>query len=217
MKRLNFNQTKAEKLIMRKVDSFFVVVLSLFCGLAMSYMAFDYHFSGVSLEKAKATALEKKVKELNLVITSLEEKSNTSKRGIASVSTKAISLDGFYKEQIRSARSAKDARKVSEFAQKIIAGSVDPELLAEAYFGKAEISCATYLVKENSCLDDIEILISQFPDTVWAGEGLIVLSSVYSKQKRYKEAGSLIAIVKNEFADKKNLIAKANQVEKSMQ
>ncbi|MBC7466940.1 MAG: hypothetical protein H7256_13205 [Bdellovibrio sp.] len=202
---------------MRKVDTFFVVIMLLFCGLGTSYMAFDYHFSGVQIEKSKNVVLEKQVKELNLVITSLEEKSNPSKRGIASVAAaKSISLDGFYKEQIREARAAKDASKVNEIAQKIISSSIDPELLAEAYFGKAEISCATYLIKENSCLADIEILVSQFPESVWAGEGLIVLSTVYSKQKRYKEANSLIQIVKNEFASQKKLIVKADQLEKSM-
>lgn len=181
-------------------------------------MAFDYHFSGVGIEKSKNVVLEKELKELNLVITSLENKSETSKRGIASVSaTKSIPMDGFYKEQLRSARAAKDAVKVAELAQKIIASAIDPEILAEAYFGKAEISCATYLIKENSCLGDIEILVSQFPESVWAGEGLIVLSTVYSKQKRYKEASSLIKIVKNEFADQKKLLVKADQLEKSMQ
>lgn len=202
---------------MRKVDLFFVVILILFCGLVTSYISFDYHLSGVAFEKSKNKILEHQVSQLNLVVESLKADGPQS-RGIASVGpSKTISLDGFYKEQLNSARAEKNSKKVLEISQKIIINSIDSELLAHAYFSKAEISCATYLIKENSCLADIEILVNQFPDSVWAGEALIVLSTVYTKQKRYKEATSLIRIVKDEFSNDKHLLSKADQLEKSMQ
>lgn len=217
MKRLNFDQTKAEKVNMRKVDLFFVVALILFCGLITSYMAFDYHLSGLALEQSKNQILDHKISQLNLVIESLQAKNNGSGRSIASIAPgKQISLDSFYKEQMAAARAQKDATKVLAVAQKIIVSSVDSDLLAQAYFYKAEVSCATYVIKENSCLADIEVLVGQFPESPWAGEALIVLSSVYTKQKRYKEATSLLKIVKNEFSNDKKLMSKAEQLQKTM-
>lgn len=218
MKRLNFDQTKAEKVNMRKVDLFFVVALILFCGLITSYMAFDYHLSGITLEQNKNKILEHKISQLNLVIESLQAKNNGTGRSIASIGPngKTISLDSFYKEQMAAARAQKDATRVLSVAQKIIASSADTDLLAQAYFYKSEISCATYVIKENSCLADVEVLVGQFPESVWAGEALIVLSSVYTKQKRYKEANSLLKIVKNEFSSDKKLMSKADQLQKTM-
>ena len=203
---------------MKKIDLFFVVALILFSALATAYMSFDYHLSGVALHKKKNEILENKISQLNLVVETMQAKTNPKQRGIASIgsSSKAISLDPLYKQQMRAARINKDSQKVLDLAQKIISESIDSDSLAEAYFAKAEVSCATYLKKENTCLSDIEVLISQFPDSVWAGEGLIVLSWVYAKQKRYKEAESLIGIVKSEFSGQKKLISKAQQIEKSM-
>jgi len=200
---------------MKKIDPFFVVVFSLFCGLATAYISFDYHLSGIKTEQAKTQALQRKVNELAVQLASVEHNSSTQKRGIASVApVKDISLDGLYKEQMRLAREEKDSAKVMRAAQKIIEGSSNPQLLPEAYFRKAEITCATFVAKENSCLADIEVLVGQFPESPWTGEALVILSSVYTKQKRYKEASSLIEIVKSEFANQKQLVSKASQLEK---
>lgn len=201
---------------MRKVDSFFVLILVLFFGLATAYISFDYHLSGVSFEKSKNETLQRQLSQLNLVVESLQAQASPN-RGIASVGpTKMITLDGLYKEQLTAARVSKDSKKVTALSEKIIGSSLDPDLLAQAYFLKAELSCATYLIKENTCLSEIETLISQFPESVWAGEGLLVLSAIYSKQKRYKEANSLLKIVKAEFQNQKSLLVKASQLEKTM-
>lgn len=201
---------------MRKVDSFFILILVLFFGLATAYVSFDYHLSGVAFEKSKNEILQHQLSQLNLVVESLQAQASPG-RGIASIGpAKTIALDGLFKEQLTAARASKDSQKVLALTEKIISSSLDPELLAQAYFLKAELSCATYLIKENSCLSEIEVLISQFPESTWAGEGLFVLSAVYSKQKRYKEANSLLKIIKTEFPGQKSLLVKANQLEKTM-
>ncbi|MFZ3229291.1 MAG: hypothetical protein WA160_03725 [Pseudobdellovibrio sp.] len=202
---------------MKKVDLFFVVILFLVSALAVTFISFDYHLSGIAFEKNKNKILEQKISKLNLIIEAYETKENPVKRGLASIgSVKAISMDELYIEQLKTIRVEKNKKISGALVQKIIANSINPEILAQAYYVKAEINCATYLTKENSCLSDIEIIIGQFPESEWAGDGLILLSEVYAKQRRFKEASSVLKIVRTEFPKQQRLIVKANQLEKKM-
>ncbi len=202
--RLNFGQVRADKSNMR-VDSFFILIVLLVSGLSSAYLAFDYHLSGVDFEQQKVQALQNQVLQLKLKNEALILQASTTssfQRQIASVkSNKYISLDGLYRDQLHQAKTEKKMALIKEITQKIIGNSVDADLLAEAYFEKAYLSCRVNF-KDNVCLDDVEIIVSQFPETKWARESLTLLSDVYSKLKRFKEADSVMKIVKSEFLQK---------------
>ena len=92
---------------------------------------------------------------------------------------------------------------MKRITNKIISNSLNPDLLAEAYFEKANLSCQnSSSLNEQSCLEDIEIVVAQFPESKWAKESLLLLSTVYTKLRRFKEAESVMKIVKSEFLQK---------------
>ena len=93
---------------------------------------------------------------------------------------------------------------MKQITEKIIKNSVDSDLLAEAYFERASLSCqsSSNTFKDETCLEDVEMIVSQFPESKWAKESLILLSSVYTKLRRFKEAESVTKIVKSEFGQR---------------
>lgn len=203
----------------KKIDSFFVLILILFAGLGVAYFSFDYHLSGVTFEKQKNLKLEEKIAQLNVLVEAHGSKAEHMNQGrsIASIQpVKEISLDSLYKEQLKVAVNEKNKKNILEISQKIIANSADSDFLAQAYFRRADVECESINTKEANCLNDIETLVSQFPESNWAGEGLLLLSHVYLKQKKYKEAQSILKIVKSEFSNQSVLMSKVHLMEKTI-
>lgn len=202
---------------MKKIDPFFtVVMLILFC-LSTSYFAFDYHLSGISFEKQKVQILENQLIQLKLKNEALilQAANFSNRRDIASVqNSKQISFDQIYRAQLQQAKKVPAAQGMAFVINKIISNSADPDLLAEAYFEKSVLTCRGNF-KEQSCLHDIETVVSQFPESKWAAESLVLLSGIYLKLKRFKEAESVMNLVKVEFAKEKDVLVKIGLLEKS--
>ncbi len=225
MKRLNFGQVKAEKSSMQRADPFFTLILFLFSTLVISFFAFDFHLSGLDVEKQKVTSLSHRLLEqqiineaLKLEVNSLAH--NTAPVGIRNIASltnvdakKEISLDRLYRAQLERALQLTRSEEILSLTKKILNSSADQDLLAQALFARSHLSC-DLVYKENECFADVENLIQQFPESRWAGESLVKLSQMYLKQKKYKEAESVIKIVKVEFSKDLELIKRIHRVEK---
>ena len=184
-----------------------MLMLLIMSCLSTAYFAFDYHLSGISFEQQKVQALQNQVKQLKLKNNALVlQTSNIGSVGrqVASLKNgKQISFDDLYLNQLKEAKINRKAETMKQITNKIIRNSLNPELLAEAYFEKAFLSCQdSNNLKEQTCLEDVEIIVAQFPESKWAGESLVLLSSVYTKLRRFKEAESVMKIVKSEFSQK---------------
>lgn len=193
---------------MKKLDPFYTLVLFIVSCLSTAFFTFDYHLSGISFEQQKVSALESQVLQLKLKNEALILQAGNSGsvgRQIASLKNgKQISFDELYLGQLKDAKLNQKTETMKQITEKIIKNSVDPELLAEAYFERASISCqsSSNNFKDETCLEDVETIVSQFPESKWAKESLILLSSVYTKLRRFKEAESVTKIVKSEFGQR---------------
>lgn len=219
MKRLNFSQVIAETSSMQKVDPFFVMILFIFSLLTSAFFAFDFHLSGIDLEKQKAVILDNKVRELKVANEALQlqvtDAASQATRKVASITPrKEILFDDIYKSQLQFAVSQKKVDDILSLSQKILNTSADQSLLAEALFQKTVVSCKIKQ-KEAVCFNDIEALVSQFPESKLAGESLVMLIEIYHKLKRFKEAESVIKVVKTEFSKERELIQRLSQLEKN--
>lgn len=175
--------------------------------LVTAYFAFDYHLSGITFEQQKVRALENQVIQLKLKNEALVLQASNNEsvgRHVASLKNgKQISFDDLYLNQLKEAKLNHKAEALKQITQKIINNSINPDLLAEAYFERANLSCQNSSnLKEQSCLEDVETVVSQFPESKWAKESLLLLNSVYSKLRRFKEAESVMKIVKSEFSQR---------------
>lgn len=204
---------------MKKIDPFFITVLLILFCLSTSFFAFDYHLSGLSFEKQKVQILENQVVQLKLKneALTLQAANFSNRRDIASVQgAKQISFDQIYRAQLQQAIKVSNSEALTFIINKIINNSTDADLLAEAYYQKSVVTCHGNF-KEQSCLQDIETVVSQFPESKWAAESLALLSGIYLKLKRYKEAESVMNLVKVEFAKEKDVLQKISRLEKSTQ
>ena len=69
--------------------------------------------------------------------------------------------------------------------------------MAQAEYEKINLICTPKL--EIDCISEIDVMVSQFPDSNWTARSLLLLSHFYYKQNRTKESKSLINIIRNEF------------------
>ena len=58
-------------------------------------------------------------------------------------------------------------------------------------------------------------MLTQFPESKWAGKTLVVLTDRYIKEKRYEQAADLVQIVRNEFKSEPEVQALLREMEKS--
>lgn len=190
MKRLNFEHLTTEKSSMNRVDPFFILILVLLSGLAVTYKAAQYDLSGLRLQILVNDQLRHKIKVLELKQKELQISQNlrrqqrpqvSAQRGLASLPSVAIELD--------------------------------PIRLAENLYNEAVTDCLKKK-KDLVCVDKIESVITQFPDTKWAGESLVLLTYVYFKNKKHEQAKELIQVVRGEFKQYPDLIKKINEIEK---
>jgi len=185
LKRLNFEQAPAEKSSMNRIDPFFVLVIVLLSGLAVTFNASQYGLGDVQLQAAENRYLKNKVKILELKQKDFEFKTSalhSPSRGLASASDTSF--------------------------------EVDPEKLAEKLY-KEVVELCINRKKDLLCLDKVDSVLTQFPESKWAGKTLVVLTGRYVKEKRYEQAADLVKIVRGEFKSEPEVQALLKDVEKS--
>lgn len=185
MKRLNFEQAPAEKSSMNRIDPFFVVIILLLSGLATIYNASYYGLGDSQLQAAENLYLKNKIKILELKQKDLEFK------------TTGVGHDS----KGRSLASVEDPE-------------TDPSKIAEKLYKDVVEQCIKRK-KDLLCLDKVDSVLTQFPESKWAGKTLVVLTDRYIKEKRYEQAADLVQIVRNEFKSEPEVQALLREMEKS--
>lgn len=186
MKRLNFEQRPAEKSSMNKVDPFFVLMIVLLSALTVV-------FNTAQLDLGDSRLLAVENRQLKTQIKLLELKQQDLELGTVG--------------------------KVSLAPQRKVA-SVDaaPEMdrgkLAEGLYQEVVEQCIKRK-KDLPCLDKIDAIVTQFPESKWAGKSLVVLTGRYIKEKRNEQAADLVKIVRQEFKNEAEVQKLLQEVEKT--
>lgn len=189
MKRLNFEQNLAEEPSMRKIDPFFVLILVLISGFSVLYKSAEFQFSDVKANSELNQKLVRQIEELKLrnQVALIERGGGSSKGAI-----------------VRAPSSISPQK--DKFVQ--------PILLAEAYYNAAKANCDKYK-KEQACVQAIDTVITQFPESHWAGESLLLLSHLYIKTQNTAKAKEMLNIVRQEFKNDKEIQKKLKEFEKA--
>ena len=175
---------------MKKIDGFITLNLIIICILS-----YTYYFANSSIDifennpelMAKLKRSEA-LRVLNADLSNLSKTNTVQSRKIAS-----INKTGFNKSVV--AASALDAGDA-----------------ARIVFSQIKESCYE-TNSEMKCLSSIDMMISQFPESIWAGESLIILSEFYNKNNKSKQADELIKILKTDFKNYKSIQSKVEYLE----
>ena len=185
LKRLNFEHLSAEKSSMNKIDSFFVLILVLLSGLAVTFKAAQYDLGDAQLLTAENRFLKNKILLLELKQKDLELSSSNPGK-------------------------ARTLASLSEVSSPV---ELDRNVLAEGLYKEARTEC-DQLKKNLSCLERIDAVVTQFPESKWAGQSLILLTGIYIKEKKYEQAADLVKIVRSEFKDEPEVLWNLKEIEK---
>jgi len=91
--------------------------------------------------------------------------------------------------------------------------SVDANEVARSYFSKAKEYCYQPS-KEVDCVTTIDTVITQFPESVWAGESLLLLTDLYRRTNRKDQIEDIVKILKTDFKEFKSVQVKVDYLEK---
>ncbi len=197
-KRLNFGQVLAEEPNMNKVDSFLIIIIVLLSGFFVVYKTAAYQFSGIDFERQKNEQLVRQIQRLELTVKAAElEQKN---RHIEKSSRKIASVQPY---EMLKPKKAFDANKQL----------MSNEKTAEILYKKAKLNCGKYK-KEELCAQHIDVVVTQFPETRWAGESLILLSRLYLKARQTERANEVMNILSSEFNGDKEIQSKLAELKK---
>jgi len=193
-RRLNFTHWLAEEPSMKRIDSFFM--LNIFLVGVMSY---TYFFASKSLDyfetNPKLKARFERQKELKLLD---DEMARLAKQN---------------KQVERSMASIRHVE--TEVVHSISHSTSDVNDLARKYYAKAKDSCYQPK-KEAECMANIDTLVTQFPESIWTGESLLLLTELYYRNNRNSQILDVIKILKTDFKQYKSVQLKVDYLEKQM-
>jgi hypothetical protein len=177
----------------RKPDGFIITIITLVCLLGSIYYIAGSSFDNFENNKNLQARLERQKK-----LTSLMKK----------LDSLAKSNEG----QSREPASISDKEKGPEF---VIDSQLQADKISQIFYEEAKTRCYEPN-KEIECLNTIDKIVTQFPDSVWAGESLLILSDFYYRTHRTAEAREVVYILKNEFKNVKSIQDKVTIVERAI-
>lgn len=174
---------------MKRVDSFFSLIIFLVGALGYTFYyahnSLDYFENNPTLKAKYERTVQ--LKALN------KELKDIHKKNPASVSRQVASID-----------ASKD--------NYVVGSALDTQTVAKKYYSKVRAVCFEP-TKEMECLTSIDLVVSQFPETVWAAESLIILTEIYHQNRRDKQAQDVLNILKQEFKNYPTVQSKVNYLE----
>lgn len=175
---------------MKKVDGFIITILILVSVLAGVYY---YAYSTLNYfedNEVLKTKYERK-KDLNSLARKLQ---NVDARGR------------------RDAASRLPAAVPTELPVQV---TTDASQLAREYFSIAKEKCYE-LNSELECLQTIEQAVTQYPESAWTGQALVLLTDFYYRTKRLTQAREILGILKQDFRNDKAIQEKVLIIERHL-
>lgn len=156
-------------------------------------------------------ALEQKKLEIQLV--RLEGSQNYANRGVASVDPdvqkslskmkhKDVDLSEFYFLRITELKQKKKYKEALAMVDMIKKSTANDDFLARADYESISLQCSNFKLNE-VCIDTLDNMVLQYPESYWTGRGLQWLSKSYSVLNRKEEARKIDGILKSDFGDLK--------------
>ncbi len=186
---------------MKRSYQYLIMCLCLFFALSSFYICFDIYISGSEFDKRKIEFLSKKLelKELEVQYVKTQTPGDNYKaRGVASIPQVDIATSKYYFTQIKTLKKNKNPTEALRIAELIKSTSSDANTLARAEYEKMSLQCRDYKIN-TECIQSVDYLISQFPDTEWTGYSLVWLAKTYKKARRQSDFKEIVSLLKNDF------------------
>lgn len=189
MKRLNFAHKLAEEPSMKRVDALLILIIFVVGFLCLAYWHTATSQNYIE-NNPKALAEYNRRLELKALKTEISKIKTNQKRSVS--------------------RDVASVEIESDLTQ--IPSALDTTVAARKQYSEIREVCFDPS-REMDCLNKIDLIITQFPETVWAAESLIILTEIYRRNSRNMEADDVIKIIKHEFKSYPNVQSKVELLE----
>lgn len=200
---LNFSPAHAEIIIMKSNMQYVIFILLIFSLQIIFYSTFKEYENGVSKESVALELMKKKNNQLQFEIANLKGQPDLGRLpasirpSLKNTTAEPVDLSDFYFSKSREYKKHNNNALALQYLDKVIQVTLKSENIAKALYSKIEIKCGDNL--EEACLAEIDILVTQHPESRWTGQSLNLLSNYYLKHKRVSDADSLKKIIKQNF------------------
>lgn len=175
---------------MKKIDGFVISILILVGLLAGVYYYASTYLNYFEDNSVLKTKYERK-KSLNSLAKKLQKLDTKSRLDAASRAPAAVSIGV------------------------PVPITTDAHLLAREYFSIAKVKCYE-LNSELECLQTIEQAVTQYPESAWTGQALVLLTDFYYRTKRLSQAREILGILKHDFKNDKAIQEKVLIIERHL-
>lgn len=181
---------------MKRIDPFFTIIVVLFSFLVVVYETMRADSVSLLIEQRKNADLVEQVEVLKL-------------QQVAFLSKNAIPQRG----PQRSVASEKKIASAPKEIQLKEVGVTEITRQAELLYNEIDQLCES---KKNhlQCVQKVEEMTTQFPETSWAGRSLLKLGEFYIQTHRLEKAKEVLQIVKSEFKNDLRLQKKIQKLER---
>lgn len=188
---------------MKKFPYYLLASGIIFVTQVVFFMRAQGSLEGAKLDQKEISQLKHKNAQLELQLSYLEKTRNREIASTGSIATtndklkSHVDLSLYYLTQLENFKKQNKTEEALKLIDKIKDQSIDSEILARAHFEKINLVCKEDL--DMNCINEIDTIVSQFPESNWAAKGLVKLSQLYYIQNRPNEAKSLLEIIKKDF------------------
>jgi hypothetical protein len=179
---------------MKKFDWFFFTIIALVLSLSGVFLySYKYlnHFESDADLRAKF--------ERNQSLLSLKKK------------LKSIAAN----EKNQQRQIASISKQIQTEFENDIENLIDGELLAQRFYIQAKTKCYEEN-QEIECIKIIDTAVSQFPQSVWTAEALVLLTDFYYRTKRTELARDVLNVLKTDFKNYDSIQSKVLIIERHL-
>jgi TolA-binding protein len=179
---------------MKKFDWFFFTIIALILSLSGIY-----YYSSNNLDQFENNAhLRAQIER---------------QKSLVSLKKKLEKIAKLKKNQQRQIASIPTPAKIDfEFETENV---IDAEILAKKFYIQAKSKCYEEN-QEFECIKILETAVSQFPQSEWTAESLVLLSDFYYRTKRMSQVREILNVLKTEFKNNKSIQSKVNIIERHL-
>ena len=186
--------------------------MSLFLLFAMMsfYICFDTYIEGSEYDKREIVILTEQLEQKKFELQMAALNAANPRRQIASINSAAeprmkfqnhdVDLADFYFMRSAELKRVKKNKEALEMLDQVHKFSGNDDNLARADYETIAINCENFKLLE-SCVQTLDKMVTQYPQSEWTGRGLIWLSKSYQGLSRGEEAHRIAEIIKNDFSE----------------
>ncbi len=198
---------------MKSNMQYVIFILILFALQILVFTNFKEYESGLRNKAIAYEKLKEKNQKLAFELATFKNKSERSPASIAvfesanlvkKTFTEPIDMSEFYFSKYRELTKNHQDELALKYLEKIKINSLNSSIVSKALFYKVQVQCKNDIL--DSCLADIDALVTQYPDSEWTGRALIFLKKYYEKHQRRTEALLIKNIIQQNFAKNQKIL-----------